>query len=88
MKCDTPKNELLKHIRCHNFAAHDLLLYLDTHPKDKKAFELFVECVEKTKELIKEYESAYGPLSGFGTASQESFNWLDSPWPWEKEANR
>ena len=87
MKCDTPKNELLKNIRCHNFAAHDLLLYLDTHPKDKKAFALFVECVEKTKKLIKEYEAAYGPLSGFGTASQESFNWLDSPWPWEKEAN-
>ena len=34
-----------------------------------------------------EYEEKNGPLTAFGTACQTGFNWLESPWPWEKEAN-
>lgn len=81
------RNDLLKQIQCYNFAAYDMLLYLDTHPGDKKAFELFKDLVSKVKALRCEFEQAYGPLTPFNTASQESFNWLDSPWPWEKEGN-
>ena len=82
------KLDLLKQIQCYNFAAYDMLLYLDTHPNDKKAFGIFKEFVSKTKALKCEYEKEYGPLSAFNTASQDSFNWLDSPWPWEKEGNK
>lgn len=81
------KSELLKKIQCYNFAAYDMLLYLDTHPTDKKAFKMFQDLVKKTKELIKQYEEEFGPLSQFGAAGQDCFNWLESPWPWEKEAN-
>ncbi len=88
MENASSKNTMLKQIQCNNFAAYDMLLYLDTHPKDKKAFELFKCFVEKTKALIGEYEKEYGPLCAFNTASQESFNWLNSPWPWEKEGNK
>lgn len=85
MSCS--KAELLKQIQCYNFAAYDMLLYLDTHKDDKKAFCMFQSLVKKTNELKKEYEQEYGPLSQFCAANQDSFNWLDSPWPWEKEAN-
>lgn len=81
------KNDLMKQLQSYRFAAHDLLLYLDTHPEDKKAFEIFKELVCKTKNLIAEYEKNNGPLSAF-SAVGESFNWLNSPWPWEKEANK
>lgn len=30
----------------------------------------------------------FGPLNQFSTAMQDEFNWLDNPWPWEKEANK
>ncbi len=86
MNCD--RAELLKQIQCYNFAAYDMLLYLDTHPKDKKAFEMFQELVGKTNELKCMYEKEFGPLSQFAAAGQSSFNWLDNPWPWEKEANK
>lgn len=81
------KTELLKKLQSYRFAAYDMLLYLDTHPKDKKAFAMFKELVEKTKKLINEYEKEFGPLTPFAAAKCDRFNWLESPWPWEKEAN-
>ena len=42
------KTDLLKEIQKYNFAAYDILLYLDTPPDDKKAFELYKQLVEKT----------------------------------------
>ncbi len=82
------RSNLLCKLQSYNFAAYDMLLYLDTHPDDKKAFRIFQELVEKTNELKKEYQEKYGPLSAYATAKRDSFDWLDSPWPWEKEANR
>ncbi len=81
------KTDLLKEIQQYNFAAYDMLLYLDTHPDDKKAFELFKSLVKKTKDLVKEYEANFGPLSAKSAAGFDTFRWLESPWPWEKEAN-
>ncbi len=80
-------NNLLEQIRNYSFAAYDMLLYLDTHPDDKTAFNMYKELVAKANSLKAEYEKTNGPLSAFSTASQSSFNWLNSPWPWEKEAN-
>lgn len=79
---------LMKKLQSYNFAAYDMLLYLDTHPKDKKALEMFRSLVEKSKELRQEYEKEYGPLTPFSTANLDEFVWLEGPWPWQKEANR
>jgi spore coat protein JB len=81
------RTEQLKKIQTYGFSAYDMLLYLDTHPKDKKAFELFRSLVKKANEEKKEYEEKYGPLTSFGAAANETFDWLEGPWPWEKEAN-
>ena len=80
-------NDLMNKVRSYCFAAHDLLLYLDTHPDDKKAFAMFRDTVAKAKQLKYEYEKNCGPLSAFSAAEFDAFKWLDSPWPWEKEAN-
>jgi spore coat protein JB len=79
--------EMLKQIQSYGFAAYDMLLYLDTHPKDKKAFSMFKKLVEKTNKLRAEFENEYGPLTPYSAAKFDIFTWLDSPWPWEKEAN-
>lgn len=81
------RNNLLRNIQKYNFAAYDMLLYLDTHPKDKKAFAFFKDVVMKTKELKKQYEREYGPLTPYNAAHNDRFTWLEGPWPWEKEAN-
>ena len=81
------KQERLYEVQKCNFAAYDLLLYLDTHPDDKKAFCLFQDMVAKYKKLKREYEKDYGSLEAYNSASMDKFDWLDSPWPWEREAN-
>ncbi len=81
------KKERLYEIQKYNFAAYDLLLYLDTHPEDSKAFKMFREMVEKFKKLVRSYEDEFGPLEPYSAARYGSFNWLESPWPWEREAN-
>ena len=40
------KQNLLLELQKYHFAAYDMLLYLDTHPTDKKAFELFKDFVK------------------------------------------
>ena len=65
MECS--RVEMLKKIQCSNFAAYDMLLYLDTHSDDKKAFRMFQALVKKTKELKCEYEEKFGPLNQFST---------------------
>lgn len=82
------KCELMKKLQSYNFAAYDMLLYLDTHPDDRKAFSLFQDLIENTKKFKAEYEKNYGALTPFSSAAFESFDWLNSPWPWEKEANK
>jgi hypothetical protein len=45
------------------FAAHEINLYLDLNPNDVSMIRLFNDYREKTNELVKEYESKYGPLN-------------------------
>ena len=78
-----PMNEeerLLYNIQTICFAAHDLNLYLDTHPEDQSMITLFNDYLKKEEELINEYESKYGPM----TIKDGSMNkWVNSKWPWE-----
>lgn len=80
--------KLLKKIQEYNFAAYDMLLYLDTHADDKKAFKMLKSICSKKNALVKEFEEKYGPLSQGTIAEQDEFNWLNNPWPWEKEGNK
>lgn len=81
------QNELKKSIQSYRFAAHDMLLYLDTHPEDEKAFALFKSLTKKANELQNSYLQQYGPLDVREAAECAEFNWIDSPWPWEKGGN-
>lgn len=77
----------LRKLQQYNFAAYDMILYLDTHPDDKEAFEIFKDLAQKTCQLKLAFEKEYGPLDHMGAARFDKFRWLESPWPWEKEAN-
>ena len=81
------QNELKKQIQSYCFAAYDMLLYLDTHQDDKKAFALFKELTKKATELKEMYHQKYGPLNTKAAADYTEFNWVEGPWPWEKGGN-
>jgi spore coat protein JB len=76
------RKRLLNRISATQFAAWELHMYLDTHPCDRTANEMFRKYTDEAKMLRREYESKYGPLTI--SASNEA-DWLNDPWPWENE---
>ena len=85
MNCD---NRALCELMALGFAITELALYLDTHGNDKDALRLYREYVALADEGRMRYEATYGPLRMKSAGSDKgSWNWIDSPWPWEYEAN-
>lgn len=79
------KNELLKQIKCLNFAIVDLNLYLDTHPNDRKALCLHNKYCKELKIIENMYQKIYGPLTIKYPCNK--WRWIEEPWPWEGGKN-
>lgn len=81
------KHELKKKIYSLDFAIHELVLFLDTHPTNRKALELLNEYRIKRKECIELYEQKYGPYiaTSCDVAANGCWQWLEGPWPWENK---
>ena len=65
------------------FAVQEATLFLDTHPTDSQALAYHNEKLARFAELKKRYTAQYGPLCR-DTATQETWCWIDSHWPWEQ----
>ena len=79
------RDEMMVNIGQYSFMAHEMNLWLDTHPEDREALRKFNEFRDKANELIKDYERKYGPLSVSGNVgNQVPFNWVTTEWPWVK----
>ena len=74
----TPMTEL----QALEFVVQELALYLDTHPSDAEAFELFRQYSALEKEARGAYVSANGPLFRSETADCKTYTWPQDPWPW------
>jgi spore coat protein JB len=82
------RKELLRQLTIAEFAAIDLNLYLDTHPRDERALSAYVKASHEVMMLRHEYEEQYGPLVNFGHSHSVGkdariWQWLSEPWPWE-----
>ena len=80
------KKQALWQMTAEQFAAFDTQLYLDTHPNDRLALQMFNNYQKNYMEYKKEYETLYGPVIANNTTNG-SWDWVKNPWPWEKEAN-
>ena len=83
MACE--KELLLRCINTHSFAANDLTLFLDTHPKCEDALAELKKHLCARQEAIEIYEKKYGPLTVDGLNGACAYSWISNPWPWEKE---
>lgn len=77
------RERLLRQIMEFDFTEHELTLYLDTHPNDKNALRLHRQAAEKLRELTAIYEANFGPLTSSSNLSEDRWQWIESPWPWE-----
>lgn len=93
------RNSLLKEINEVSFMVNDLTLYLDTHPTDSQALEVFTQAASRRKQLLDAYAREYEPLtmncvcpdsnnqsaSCTRYPSQKHFTWCDGPLPWDNQ---
>ncbi len=78
----TGRDILLKKLSSYAFAAHELKLFLDTHPHDRETLKKLEEYEVKAKELKKEFEDKYGLIKR-KTDNTSFWSWVNDPWPWE-----
>ena len=83
------KNELpvtpLTELQVVNFVVQELALYLNTHRDDREALEQYRAYQQMYRRLA---EAQGRPLTHMSQGTEESYNWLDDPWPWEYCANK
>lgn len=80
-------NTLLREFSALNFVLLELHLYLDTHPHDVNALNLFTQYKAKYLAVLEEYERTVGPITAMSGVSGNTWKWVEDPWPWENEAN-
>ena len=81
------RDELLQKIMELDFYIVDLHLYLNTHPDDGEAIQMYNDAVLQNRELRAQYSEKYGMLMSNHCVSAVPWQWIDSPWPWQKDAN-
>ena len=78
------KEKLMGEIMIYSNAAHDLSLKLDIFPERTELLYKFDEYALKANNLIKEYESKYGPLKVNALVGPKNeYSWLKTPSVWE-----
>lgn len=81
------RSALLRRIQAEDFAIYEAALYLDAHPDCKRALRYYTEHRKLAAELKEAYETQYGPLGIGGNRNEQHWDWVNGPWPWEKEGN-
>lgn len=75
----------LKELMALDFKLYDLQLYLNTHPFDRDALEMYQELADEAEEARMKYEEMYGPLKAINGATDCEWLWIKNPWPWERK---
>lgn len=78
------KTMLMKRIRQYDFALKELNLYLDTHPACRRGLELFRRYKGMREEAVNEYVRRFGPIEPEQSIAEQSWDWVNDPWPWER----
>lgn len=81
------REALLRHLTILDFMALDLHLYLNTHPEDSEALEMYNDCVTRSAQVRQQFEENFGPLTAFRSVAQEDWPWNNCPWPWQESFN-
>lgn len=77
------QKQLLHWIDMVSFAMVDMMLYLDTHPKDVEAIKYFNHYMEQRRAAMRAYAESYGPLTPETARSTDYWDWSATPLPWE-----
>lgn len=79
------RNALLQKISEASFAMDEARLFLDTHPDCMEALTYYQNMCAVREKIVKEYTASYGPVSSYDCFCNDSWKWVEYPWPWEGE---
>ena len=65
------------------FALTDLNLYLDTHPDNKEALDMFTKLSATLKSLKYDYSVKCKALCVHDVPNAVPFQWASNKWPWQ-----
>ena len=78
---DVTCKDLMRAIMEADFMAQDLKLYLDVHPDDTRALELYREAVRQYKACKATFEDTFYPLTATSAGRNGTWDWLDGTFP-------
>lgn len=83
------QRNLLNAIRMYDFYITELTMYLDTHPKCRRALDKFGRYTELRQKAYDAYAEKYGPITAVQSLASggDCFKWVEDPFPWERSAN-
>lgn len=82
-----PCKEQMNLLRAIDFAIQETVLYLDAYPNCQKALAYYHKLIEQRRQVMEYYEQNCGPITMYGNRSNNSWDWISDPWPWEADAN-
>ena len=79
---------LKRQLQAIDFSIVETVLYLDAYPHCKKALAHYHTLVHERAELVRKLsEECRMPITHCENASMDSWDWINTPWPWELDAN-
>ena len=85
---NTSCKQKLKKLREIDFAITDTVLYLDAYPECEEALKYYQALKKEREALVNDMnKNACPPISNQHAAYSGAWDWIDSPWPWEPDAN-
>ncbi len=79
------RRKLMKYIEEVSFAMDDLVLFLDTHPKDQRALNYYDKLRVLRQQAVDSYTDNFGPITFRDVKNCDYWAWVKEPWPWEVE---
>lgn len=79
------QKELFCLINQFSFMLDDITLFLNTHPECVEAIDAYNHYKHLRCEAIQDYTEMYGPISKYDVNTSNYWDWVNKPWPWERE---
>ena len=78
----------LKKLQMIDFSMIETILYLDAYPNNTEALKYY-KALKAEKDALLAEMKAQGcpPITAQDAAHGGEWDWTDSPWPWEPDAN-
>ena len=79
------RENMLNQWQQYNFVLTDIALYLDVNPNNRNMLNLYQKYLKIANEIKEQYEKKYGPVTCESEVilNSNSWDWNNSPWPWE-----